>query len=249
MPPTQPSLPDRIAVVGPGRLGHAIADALRPLAKVSLHGRGAIGADADLVLLCVPDGQIASAASLIAPGRLVGHCSGATGLDVLRPHEAFGLHPLMTVSAAGASFAGAGAAIGGTTPRARAAAIAVAEALGLRPVLLEDADRPAYHAAASVASNFLMTLEAWAEELFPGDRSRLVPLVRASVESWAAQGPERALTGPIAREDQATVARQRAAVAERTPERLPLWDELVAATEVLAERTKDAAPAPAGAAR
>lgn len=249
MPPTQPSLPDRIAVVGPGRLGHALADALRPLTAVSLHGRGATGAGADLVLLCVPDAQIASAAALVTPGRLVGHCSGATGLGVLSPHEAFGLHPLMTVSATGASFAGAGAAIGGTTPRARAAATAIAEALGLLPVVLDDADRPAYHAAASVASNFLATLEAWAEELFPGDRSALVPLVRASVESWAAQGPERALTGPIARGDHATVARQRAAVAERTPERLPLWDELVVATEVLARSARRDAPAPAGAAR
>lgn len=249
MTPTQPSLPDRIAVVGPGRLGRALSGALRPFAEVSLHGRGATGADADLVLLCVPDAEIASAAGLIAPGRLVGHCSGATGLDVLRPHEAFGLHPLMTVTAVGASFAGAGAAIGGTTPRARAAATAIADGLGLRPVALDDADRPAYHAAASVASNFLVTLEAWAEELFPGDRSALVPLVRASVESWAAQGPERALTGPIARGDQATVARQREAVAERTPERLALWDELVAATEVLARGADRDAPTPAGAAR
>ncbi len=250
MTSTQPSLPDRIAVVGPGRLGRAFADALRPFANIDLQGRGATGADADLVLLCVPDGQIAAAAELIAPGRLVGHCSGATSLDVLHPHEAFGLHPLMTVTAAGAPFAGAGAAIGGTTPRARAAAAALAETLGLRAVVLDDADRPGYHAAASVASNFLVTLEAWAEELFPGDRSRLVPLVRASVESWAAQGPERALTGPIARGDRATVARQRAAVAERTPERLALWDELVAATEALAVRARnEAAPTPVGAAR
>ena len=44
----------------------------------------------------------------VSAGRLVGHCSGATGLDVLAPHEAFSLHPLMTVTAQGAQFAGAG---------------------------------------------------------------------------------------------------------------------------------------------
>ncbi|MBA2349300.1 MAG: DUF2520 domain-containing protein [Solirubrobacterales bacterium] len=252
MTPTSPSVPDRIAVVGRGRLGPALADALRPFAEVSLHGRGATGTEADLVLLCVPDHQIAAAAALIAPGRLVGHCSGATGLDPLAPHEALGLHPLMTVSAAGASFAGAGAAIGGSTPRARGVAAALAQVLGLRAVPLEDADRPAYHAAASVASNFLITLEAWAEELLPCDRALLAPLVRASVESWATQGPERALTGPIARADEATVARQRAVVAARTPERLALWDELTTATEALAARSRASAPlppAPAGAAR
>ena len=43
-----------------------------------------------------------------------------------------------------------------------------------------------------------------------------------------------ALTGPIARGDEATVARQRAAVAERTPELLALFDALAAATRDLA---------------
>ena len=54
----------------------------------------------------------------------------------------------------------------------------------------------------------------------------LVPLVRATVENWAALGPERALTGPIARGDEETVARQRDAVAERAPELLALFDAL-----------------------
>src|SRR3712207_7155894 len=40
------------------------------------------------------------------------------------------------------------------------------------------------------------------------EREVLVPLVRATVENWASLGPERALTGPIARGDEATVARQ-----------------------------------------
>ena len=42
------------------------------------------------------------------------------------------------------------------------------------------------------------------------DRELLVPLVRATVENWARLGRRRALTGPIARGDEATVARQRA---------------------------------------
>ena len=37
------------------------------------------------------------------------------------------------------------------------------------------------------------------------ERELLVPLVRATVENWAALGPERALTGPVARGDEATV--------------------------------------------
>lgn len=231
---TPSSLPDRIAVIGRGRLGTALVDALQPHAVVELHGRGADGRAADLVLLCVPDAEIARAAAAIAPGRLVGHCSGATGLGPLAPHDALGLHPLMTVTAAGAVFAGAGAAIAGSTPRALAVAHALADVLGLRAVELRDADRAAYHAAATVASNFLVTLEAWAEALAPVDRALLAPLVRATVDNWATMGPGPALTGPIARGDVATVARQRAAVAERTPERLALWDALADATGELA---------------
>src|SRR5205807_1105701 len=77
---------------------------------------------------------IAAAAAAVAPGPVVGHCSGATGLDPLAPHEAFSLHPLMTVTHAGARFAGAGAAIAGSTPRALAIAAELATALGMHPV-------------------------------------------------------------------------------------------------------------------
>jgi predicted short-subunit dehydrogenase-like oxidoreductase (DUF2520 family) len=228
-----------LAIVGQGRLGTALAGALReagwpvegPL------GRGADAAGAGAALLCVPDDQIATAASLVAPGRLVGHCSGATGLEALAPHEGFSLHPLMTVTADGARFAGAGAAIAGATPRALQLAKQLAHALGLRPVEVSDRDRAAYHAAASIASNFLITLEAAAERLARSagaDRELLVPLVRATVENWAALGAERALTGPVARGDEATVARQRAAIAEREPDLLALFDALVDATRALA---------------
>ena len=98
----------RIAIVGAGRLGTALAAALRD-AGVTVDGplgRGFDGAGGDAVLLCVPDAEIAAAAAVITPGVLVGHCSGATGLDVLGGHEGFGLHPLMTVPAAGARLRG-----------------------------------------------------------------------------------------------------------------------------------------------
>jgi pantoate--beta-alanine ligase len=207
-------------------------------------GRGADGAGADAVLLCVPDGEIAAAAAHIRPGTLVGHCSGALGLDVLGEREAFGLHPLMTVTAAGAEFAGAGCAVAGSTPAALAAAHALARCLGMRAVEIADQDRAAYHAAASVASNFLVTLEAAAEHLAATTgtgRDLLAPLVRATVENWAAQGATGAITGPIARGDEATVLRQRDAVAARAPDLLPVFDALADATRRLA-RPADVAP-------
>ncbi len=236
----------RIAIVGDGRLGAALTEALASSTEfepVGPLGRGADGRGADAVLVCVPDGQIAAAASLIAPGRPVGHCSGATGLDALAPHEAFSLHPLMTVTRDRASFAGAGAAVDGTTDRALDLAERLAHALGMRPVRVADEDRALYHAAASIASNFLVTVEAAAERLagLAGvDRQLLAPLVRATVENWVAQGPERALTGPVARGDKETVRRQRSAIAERAPELLPLFDALVSATRSLAPEAQPA---------
>jgi predicted short-subunit dehydrogenase-like oxidoreductase (DUF2520 family) len=237
----------RLAIVGQGRVGLALADAL-PRAGYEIDGplgRGADGLGAAAVLLCVPDAEIARAAGEIVPGPIVGHCSGATGLDVLAPHEAFSLHPLMTVTPEGADFAGAGAAVAGSTPQALALATALARALHMHPVEIAEADRPSYHAAASIASNFLITLEAAAERLGATvglERDRLVPLVRATVENWASLGAERALTGPVARGDEATVVRQREAVAEATPELLALFDALVTATRELAGR-REAQPA------
>jgi predicted short-subunit dehydrogenase-like oxidoreductase (DUF2520 family) len=232
---------DSIAVVGAGRLGTTLAAALRAagLAVTGPLGREPDVSGATLVLLCVPDGEIGAAAATIPEGRLVGHCSGATTLEPLAGHEAFSLHPLMTVPAGSPPevFRGASAAVDGSTPRALAAAEALATALGMRPMRVAPEDRAAYHAAASIASNFVVTLEAAAERLAATagvDRAALAPLVRAAVETWAELGPERALTGPIARGDEGTVARQREALLERTPELAPLFDALVEATRALA---------------
>ncbi|MEO9023861.1 MAG: DUF2520 domain-containing protein [Solirubrobacteraceae bacterium] len=210
-------------------------------------GRGADLTAYDTVLLCVPDGQIASVAALIEPGPLVGHCSGATGLEALAPHEAFSLHPLMTVTLRDRSdrLVGAGAAISGTTARAETIARELAETLGMRPFTLADEDRAAYHAAASIASNFLVTLEAAAEQVAAGTgagRELIAPLVRATVENWASLGGEEALTGPVARGDEATVLAQRAAVGERAPDLLELFDALVAATRTLSARPPGRVP-------
>jgi predicted short-subunit dehydrogenase-like oxidoreductase (DUF2520 family) len=230
---------DRTAIVGAGRLGTALGASLRA-AGLDVDGPLARGerpsAEATLVLLAVPDGAIAEAAAAVDRGPLVGHCSGATTLEPLLAaghHRACSLHPLMTVPAgAPSSFDGAGAAVAGTDAEALAAMTALAGHLGMRPVTVEDADRAAYHAAASMASNFLVTIESAAERVAATagvGRDLLVPLVRAAVDNWAALGPA-ALTGPIARGDEATVARHRQALRERTPDLIGLYDALAEAT-------------------
>ena len=233
------STPERCAIVGAGRLGHALAAALRE-AGIDVEGPLGRGAspDAAVVLLTVPDGEIRAAAQAIGGAAVLGHCSGATTLDVLGDRGGFSLHPLMTVPEGGkAPFAGAGCAIAGSSEEALRTAESLARALGMTSVEVADEDRAAYHAAASIAANFLVALEGQAERLAATagvPRELLVPLARAALENWAAHGAEHALTGPVARGDEATIARQRQAVEERAPDLLDTFDALVAASRVLA---------------
>lgn len=249
---SQNTLSRRLAIIGRGRVGCALAVRFRdsgylvvgPLDRsyeaLDVHG-------VEVVLLCVPDREIESAARALAervgPNAdriFVGHCSGASGLDALAPlpaHTRFSLHPLMTFAGElPCALEGVTAAVAGHGTRALMRAIALAEDLGMTALEIEESDRVAYHAAASIASNFLVTLESAAETLAASagcGRQALATLVRQTVENWAANGSI-SLTGPIARGDALTVARQRQAVAERTPQLLEMFDALTHATEELA---------------
>ena len=245
-----------VAIVGNGRLGSALADALRTggLDVRGPHGRGYDGTEVpDIVLLCVPDREIGNAAGALRrrDGMLVGHCSGATTLAAIGPHEAFSLHPLMTIPREGARFAGAAAAVAGRTDRALRTARALARALGMTAVQVADDDRAAYHAAAAVASNQLLTVLELAERLGSTvglRREHLGPIVRATVQNWLATGAAQALTGPVVRGDEATLRGHREAVRSRTADDLTLYDELLAATRRLAAaaRPADGAAAESG---
>jgi predicted short-subunit dehydrogenase-like oxidoreductase (DUF2520 family) len=216
-------------------------------------GRGERPSGADVVLLCVPDSEIGAAATAVADAApLIGHTSGATGLAALEPSGAagrFGLHPLQTFSGSphdAERFRGCRCAVGGTSAEALEAALGIARSLGMEPFELSDEQRPAYHAAASIASNFLVALEAAAEQVAAGAgldpaeaRAALAPLVRTTVENWAALGPERALTGPVARGDELTVASQREAIRATAPQLEALFDVMVELAQELAARRQE----------
>lgn len=239
----------KLGIVGDGRLGAALSAALREAGHEvdGPVGRGQVPAG-DVILLCVPDSEIPAAAETVAgSARLVGHTSGATPLAALRPAarggaHVFGLHPLQTfVGGEAPDLHGIGCAIAGSTPEALDAARALAEGVGMVPFVLPDHKRAAYHAAASVASNFLVTLQAMAEEvardagLEPAQaRQLLAPLVRTTVDNWVALGPAAALTGPVARGDDQTVTAQRQAISAAAPQLLPLFDALVERTKAIA---------------
>lgn len=251
---TRRPAPDRavasVSIVGRGRLGTALARALGE-AGLDVRGptrRGESAPGADALLLAVPDGAIAEAAAEHrSSAPFIGHVSGMTGLAEVDVD--FGLHPLQTFTGAEglSAFRGIGCAVAGRSPESLAVAHQLAEALGARAFAVADEDRAAYHSAASLASNFLVTLEGAAERMavaagIDGEDARtlLAPLVRRTVENWADRGAAAALTGPVARGDEATVARQRAAVAQHAPELVALFDVLTERTRALAGQREGA---------
>jgi predicted short-subunit dehydrogenase-like oxidoreductase (DUF2520 family) len=236
---------ESIAIIGDGRLGGALARALR-LAGASVtgpHGRGFSGDGSPVAIACVPDSAIGEAAGLVPDGVLVGHCSGACPLAELGERPAFGMHPLMTFPGGEVHLDGVWCAVSGTGPAEEREATRIAGLVGMRPFSLDEEDRAAYHAAASMASNFLIALEADAQALATAagvPPEALVPLVKATVSNWARSGAEGALTGPIARGDEATVERQREAIKRTAPHLLPAFDALAERTRELAARATGA---------
>ncbi|KAA9108186.1 Rossmann-like and DUF2520 domain-containing protein [Microbacterium rhizomatis] len=238
-------------IVGRGRVGRAIAAALSA-AGVAVNGpttRGEAVPDADVILVCVPDDAIAGVvAGLGVRQGLVGHMSGAVTLEA--SGVGFGLHPLQTFAGGEGpdAFHGIGCAIAGRSAAAVDVARELAIRIGARPFAIDDEHRAGYHASASLASNFVVTLLAAAEQVArtagldgPDARALLTPLVRRTVQNWAAEGPENALTGPIARGDGVTVERQRDAIRADAPDLLPLFDALADCTRALAARSRSIA--------
>jgi predicted short-subunit dehydrogenase-like oxidoreductase (DUF2520 family) len=213
-----------IRIVGAGRVGSAVSARLRERG-VALREN-----DAELVLICVPDGAIGEVARGIEPGPWIGHVSGATSLSALDPHRRrFSLHPLQTFTRARGpeQLDSAYAAVTAESEDARAVAVELAETLGLRPFQLADDERVLYHAGAAVASNFLVTLRRVAGQLVAdagAPPEALDPLMRRTIEN----GFE--LTGPIARGDWDTVEAHLSAIRARRPEYEPLYRALAEAT-------------------
>lgn len=235
-----------VHIVGLGRLGGALrlawATAGVPLTKVV--------AEADTVVLTVPDDAIAGVAASLSGrlrrGAVALHCAGALDSAVLRPSGAAAvgsLHPLQTVldpETGAAALAGAWAGVEGD-PTAIERAESLASAAGLRTVRLTAEMKPLWHAAAVLACNDLVALLHIADRLLVdvvGVRSGievLLPLVRATLDNVEANGLRASLTGPIARGDEGTVARHQA-VLEDHPLAKSAYEALAAAARDLATR-------------
>ncbi len=221
---------ESVHIIGAGRAGSAIAARLRERGLRVSVGREP-SPDAELVLLCVPDAAIAEVAATVPVGPWVAHVSGATPLAALGPHDRrFSVHPLQTLVPGGGpeQLDGAWAAITAESPAGLDQARDLADRLGLRAFELADADRAIYHAAAVIAGNYLVTLHRSATRLLATagvPAEAIVPLMLRTIEN----GFE--LTGPIARGDRATIQAHLAALEERAPDLVPVYQALAEVTK------------------
>jgi predicted short-subunit dehydrogenase-like oxidoreductase (DUF2520 family) len=245
-----------------GFTAHSPAGSARALAwlgtPAQAHMADLVALLPDVYFLTVPDQALPQVAEqlgrcLTAPA-VVAHTSGATSVDVLRPCAEAGattlvFHPLQTFSdplEGWKRFAGAAVAITPSSPNDRRAAqefgFAAAHLLGARPFLLPDDRRTLYHAAATLACNYLVTLEHQAERLFilaglPAKEALalFLPLVESTLHNVGAQGTIAALTGPLSRGDAPTIA----GLCADAPDLLPVYRALGLATLDLVEARED----------
>ncbi|MBN1947277.1 MAG: DUF2520 domain-containing protein [Bradymonadales bacterium] len=197
----------------------------------------------DLVLLTLADGAIRPVAGGLAPHfrphQVVLHTSGLLPASVLDglgiPARLGSFHPLQTFAdprLAREQFAGCTIACEGELGAVQAAQ-ELARHLEARVVTLPAGSKPAYHAAAVVASNYLVAITAIAARLLASagiDPEQAIemlgPLQRGTLDNLKTLGIPRALTGPVARGDFETVQSHLAAISRLAPELLPVYRQL-----------------------
>jgi len=222
-------------------------------------GQAAASADAmrraDVWLLAVGDDQIGPvcaslAARALLDGAIVFHCSGAHASSVLASAAAAGastasVHPVRSFADPDQVAAGFGGTFCGVEGDSAALALLVPafEAIGARTVVIDAAAKTVYHAASVFASNYLVTVLDAALRAYqaagiaePVARALAAPLAQEAMDNVFRLGAPAALTGPIARGDVATVARQQAALDAWDDPSGALYRALALATSALAAR-------------
>ena len=211
----------------PGRVPERVRAVAASLGVPALTWRDIVERS-DLVIVTVPDAQIAVVAGEVAvlaataepaDWRAVVHCSGAVDLSVLAPLVARGWvagswHPLQAVSSPDSELrAGITWAITSDDPGLVVLLGELSRALhGIPRVLPEDA-KGRYHAAAVLGSNYVVGLLAQAAELLgtcgltrEESLAALIPLARSAIDAVETSGLPDGLTGPLVRGDVETVA-------------------------------------------
>ena len=269
---------DRIAILGPGKVGTAVGCLLRQAGYdiVAVAGRSLEKAQravsytggepttdfvhaargADCILITTTDDAVASVCKAVAEGggfrkgvKAV-HTSGVGGLDLLRAAKRHGahvacIHPLQTVADVESAIGKIPGSTFGITADEEILpwAFRIAEDLGGRPFHVPGEDKALYHAAACMASNYLVTLMVLVEEIYGRiglSREEAIrafwPLVKGTIVNIESKGTIPSLTGPIARGDGGTVRKHIQGFRKRFPELLKLYREMGLFTAEVAAR-------------
>lgn len=238
----------KVGIISAGRVGTALGAALervdhvvvacsavsrvsrqraeRRLPDTPIFAAPEVAANAELLLLAVPDTELAglvsglAATAAVRPGTIVAHTSGANGIGVLAPLSdciPLAIHPAMTFTGSDEDITRLASTCFGITA-ADEVGYAIGQSLvleiGGEPFRVREEARTLYHAALSHAGNHIVTVLADAldalRSALPGELGLddpdgiaervLEPLVRAAVENTLRRG-QAALTGPVARGD------------------------------------------------
>jgi predicted short-subunit dehydrogenase-like oxidoreductase (DUF2520 family) len=222
--------------------------------------------EADAVVLAVRDAVIHDVATMLVATGLITrrhvllHCSGA-----ISAREAFGslsasiggvgtMHPLRAIADGRTAMRTMRGTVFGVEgdDAGRITAEALVRACGGMPLALDGGQMGAYHAAAAMASNFVVALVDAATTVLSragvdadAARTALVALAQGSLTNVGERGVDGGLTGPIRRGDLPTVQRHLDALSapDSPPELLAMYRVLGEQTLAIARRVGEARPA------
>ncbi|MBM4272527.1 MAG: DUF2520 domain-containing protein [Deltaproteobacteria bacterium] len=222
-------------------------------------------AQAEYIMITTSDDAIAPVCESIAkggaihPGDRVIHMSGAGGLDLLNAARNAGahvasIHPLQSFP----DMEGAIRNIPGSTfgitaeDEVKDWAVRMVRSISGVPFFVPEKDKPLYHAAACIASNYLTTLIRAVEDIYETlgmSRDEAVrsfwPLVMGTLKNIETKGTAQALTGPIARGDIGTLRKHLEAFQAKMPSLLEFYCLLGTHTADLGVSKKTLSPADA----
>lgn len=223
----------------------------------------------DIVLLSIPDDRLAEMSrtlrqnNWLTPGAVLIHFSGLHGAELLNQGpepkaRVLSLHPLQTFADAVAgvrNLPGSYFSVEGEEALLPLGESLVKDVGGI-PFRIRGEQKTLYHAAACVASNYLITLADAAGQImatcgFSEEEAikLLIPLLKGTGLNLITLGPCQALTGPIARGDVQTIAGHLQAMAALPDELRDIYRVLGKETVKLAIRKGTLAPEQAAAIR
>ena len=217
---------------------------------------------ANCIIITTSDDAIAHVCNKISseggirPGTKVIHMSGAGGLDLLESAQDAGahvacIHPLQSFADVESAIRNIPGSTFGITSadEIKEWSVQMVRDLGGVPFFISDADKPLYHAAACIASNYLTTLIHMVEEIYQSlglsreDAIRAIwPLVMGTIGNIESKGTVQALTGPVARGDAGTIRKHAEALRQKLPDLLQAYSALGILTADLGLKKKTLSP-------